>query len=126
MADGFTVEASNAAGWDAMLRDIRGDLDHLADPTSTAATELVNAASPAAPRRTGRLAGAGHVTRNGGNGARITVDTPYAAPVHWGWPGHGISRQPWLVATWLREARPLDKMTDAVQANIDKAAERTR
>ena len=53
------------------------------------------------------------------------ADTAYAAVIHWGWPGHGIKRQPWLVATWLRDPGPMDAAADAVQADIDKAAART-
>jgi hypothetical protein len=124
--DGITVEVTNAAAFDAMLRQINDDVTHPAGPSTAAGRSLISEAGPTAPRRTGRLAGAATVTPHGPGGARITVNVPYAAPVHWGWPGHGISRQPWLVATWLRDRKPLDTMTDAVQADIDKAAAKTR
>jgi cytochrome bd-type quinol oxidase subunit 1 len=53
------------------------------------------------------------------------VDTPYAAAIHWGWTTHGIRRRPWVVATWLRNTAPLDKMGAALQADYDKAANAT-
>ena len=125
MADGFTVEATNGAKFAACLDQIRSETAEPKAALDAAARQLVIAAAAAAPRRTGRLAGSHRVLPAAGKSVRVTADTPYAAPIHWGWPGHGISRQPWLVATWLRDRRPMDKAVEAVQAGIDKAAAST-
>lgn len=125
MADGLTVEATNGAKFDAALARMAHDVADVSGPLGAAARELVAKASAAAPRRSGRLAGAHRALPDGPKRARVVADTPYAAVVHWGWPGHGIRRQPWLVATWLRDPGPLDKMTAEVQASIDKAAAAT-
>ena len=79
---------------------------------AAAGAELVAEAAANAPRRTGRLAGSHRLLPRDGKSVRVTNSAPYAAVIHWGWPGHDIRRQPWLVATWLRSSRPMDKASD--------------
>jgi hypothetical protein len=124
MADGFEVKVTNAAAFAAALAEIRAGLHEPRQPLDAAARELVQVAAAAAPRATGHLAGSHRALPASGNRIRIVAETPYAAPIHWGWPAHGIRRRPWIVATWLRDRRPLDKAAEAVQGDIDKAAGR--
>ena len=126
MADGLTVEATNGPAFQACLDEIRRQVAEPVDALNAAGRQLVTEAAAAAPRATGRLAGSHRLLPAAGRRVRLTADTPYAAAIHWGWPGHGIKRRPWLVATWLRSSRPMDKAADALQAGIDKAAARTR
>lgn len=123
--DGITAEAVNRAAFEAALADIRRDITAPKDALTAGAKELATEAAAAAPHQSGRLAGSHQVVPAGNNKVRIAANTPYAAPIHWGWPGHGISRQPWLVATWLRNPRPLEAMTGEIQSDIDKAASKT-
>jgi phage-related minor tail protein len=124
MADSFEVKVTNAAAFDAAIGEIRAGLHEPKDPLDAAARELVTVAAAAAPRASGRLAGSHRALPASGNRVRVVADTPYAAVQHWGWPAHSIRRKPWLVATWLRDRRPLDKAAESVQAGIDKAAGR--
>ena len=123
--DGITADAVNGPAFRAALEQIRADVAAPKGPLEAAAKELAAAAAAAAPHQSGRLAGSHQVVPAGGNKVRVAANTPYAAPIHWGWPGHGIRRQPWLVATWLRNPRPLDSMTQQLQSDIDKAASKT-
>ena len=123
--DGLTVEATNGPAFDNAIARMAKDLTDISGPLQAAARELAVKAQAAAPRRTGRLAGSHRVLPDGTKKVRVEADTPYAAVIHWGWPGHGISRQPWLVATWLSDPAPLNSMTGEIQSNIDKAAAST-
>lgn len=75
--------------------------DALADMSdvNTAAAQLIAAAAAArAPKRTGRLAGAG---RSDGSPVRATVTfggtaVPYAPVIHWGWSAHRIRTNPFV------------------------------
>jgi hypothetical protein len=126
MGDGIQVEITNRGAFDAALAEMRAEVKDPRLALAAAAKELATRAGAAAPHASGRLAGSHRATPTGeGNRYRITVDTPYAAVQHWGWPGHDIKRKPWLVATWLRDSGPLTKAAEAVQAGIDKAAART-
>jgi hypothetical protein len=120
MADQLGVDVKNGPAFAAAMAQIHRDLAAPKGPLEAAGRALLSEARAAAPKRTGRLAGSQRLTP-GPKRLRITADTPYAAVIHWGWPAHGIRRQPWLVATWLRNRAPLDQMGKAVQSDIDKA-----
>ena len=105
-----SVEVTNGAAFDGLPRpQIRKTVS---DPRDAARGRRPRAGRrrpggrPAPYRPAGRLAPAGPGRPRP---VRVTADTPYAAAIHWGWPGHGIRRQPWLVATWLRNPAPLAK-----------------
>ena len=125
MADGLTVEAKNGAAFQTCLDQIRKDVAEPSEALAAAGRELIAEAAANAPKRTGRLAGSHRLLPGTGKSVRVTNSAPYAAAIHWGWPGHGIKRQPWMVATWLRSSKPMDKATETIQAGIDKAAART-
>ena len=124
MADGYAVVVVNGPAFAAAIADIGKALAKPAGPLADAARATLDAATP--PRLTGRLAAAGRVVpAPSGNRARITVDTDYAAVIHWGWPRHGIARRPWITAAFRRDPKPLDAMAAGIQADIDTAAART-
>jgi hypothetical protein len=125
MADQVTVRVTNEAAFSSALADMRAGVAAPTGPLEAAGRELVRAAQAAAPRLSGRLAGSHRALPAAGHTVRVTADTPYAAVIHWGWPGHGIRRQLWLVATWLRNPAPVQKMSEQIQAGIDKAAAAT-
>jgi hypothetical protein len=125
MADEITVNALNGAAFASAIGEMHDGLADLRGPLESAARELVAAGAGAAPKATGRLAGSHRALPAGPKTVRVMADTDYATVIHWGWPGHGISRRPWLVATWLRNPAPLDKIGAGIQKNIDNAAART-
>lgn len=92
------------------LRATGDGLADLKDANAKASGVVVDEAERHAPRRTGRLAASGRAARAAGRasvlfgGARV----PYAAPIHYGWPGHHIEAQPFVLEaaeatrdTWL-------------------------
>ena len=73
-------------------------VEDLKDANAAAGAIVVAAARPTAPRRSGRLAGTIRASRAA---ASATVraggaSVPYAGVIHWGWPAHHITAQPWL------------------------------
>jgi hypothetical protein len=125
MADQVTVKVTNEAAFTSALADMRAGVASPTEPLAAAGRELVRAAQAATPRRSGRLAGSQRALPAAGHTIRVVAGTPYAAVIHWGWPGHGIRRQPWLIATWLRNPAPLARMSEGIQAGLDKGAART-
>lgn len=114
------------AGVDELVRTLRRagrDLEDLGDAHRKAADIVADAAAARAPRRTGRLAGSIRATRQPRR-ARIEAGRPaipYAGPIHWGWPAHHITAQPFLVeGADDTEARWLDEYETAVQAACDE------
>lgn len=73
-------------------------LEDLKDAHAAAGSIVVAAGRTGAPRRSGRLASSVRASRAA---ASATVraggaQTPYAGVIHWGWPAHHITAQPWL------------------------------
>jgi hypothetical protein len=125
MTDTYSADFVNLPAFVDALKTVRASTANLKGPLDACARQAVTDAVATAPRLTGRMAGAHRVTGQAGNRVRITVDTPYAAAIHWGWTAHGIRRRPWVVATWQRNTAPLDKMGAALQADYDKATNAT-
>lgn len=74
------------------MREAEVDLDDLKDVTAAAGALAAAAIRPLVPVKTGRLVGS---IRSNKAARRSTVAVgrarlPYAGPVHWGWPAHGI------------------------------------
>lgn len=74
------------------------DVQDLKDAHKAAAELVQRAAQPRAPRRSGRLAAS---MRSAGTQSAAIVRaggarTPYAGPIHWGWPARHIVAQPWI------------------------------
>jgi len=126
VADSVDVRITNEAAFRSMLDGITADLREPKEPLDAVGAALLPAARDAAPHASGELASAHAGAYLGAGRWRLTVDTPYAAALHWGWPGHGIRRRPWVVATWLRnQDQYLERMADAQQKQLDKEAAKT-
>lgn len=74
------------------LKTIPGAVEELKAANARAGQIVQTAAAVRAPRKTGRLAAAGRVSKAV---ARVSIlwggqAVPYAGPQHWGWPAHGI------------------------------------
>jgi hypothetical protein len=123
MADNsFMLEATNKAAFDAALDAAARTVEDLGEPLEATAQALVRQAAGNAPRRTGRLASSVHAEGSAKTRVRVVSDLPYAAAIHWGWPGHHIRRQPYLVATWMRDPSIQNTTAEHIQAGLDKAA----
>ena len=122
MADGIALEVTNQAAWDGLLRDMTRDLGDLKAPLTEGGAALLASARAGAPHRTGAMAAAHSGSYTGRNRYTITVAHPGAAAVHWGWPGHGIRRQPWIVARSWHDTAWLERATAGVQTLLDTAA----
>lgn len=104
------------------LRRVAGDADDLKAANAKAAAVVAGAASAGAPRRTGRLAASVRGNKAVGR-AQIKAGgaaVPYAGPVHYGWPAHGIEGNPFVIdaaqrteSLWLPAyAEDLQRVTD--------------
>ena len=95
------VEVEGGRRLRSSLKKAGVDMKRLSAINRKAATMVANAARPATPRLTGRLAAsvrAGATQRAGiVRAGRKTL--PYAGPIHWGWPRRGIRPQPWIANT---------------------------
>lgn len=106
------------------LRALALDVDDLKAANQAVSTLVANAAAARAPRRSGRLAAS---VRGSRALSRATVRAggaalPYAGPVHYGWPAHGIEPNPfvvdaaqdtetvWLAAYEIEIARAVDRI----------------
>jgi hypothetical protein len=93
------------------LKAAGDDLEDLRAVHATVARYVALRAAAMAPRRSGRLAGSVR-----GNNAKTSAvvksggaRTPYAGPIHWGWPRRHIAAHPFMVdaahttePTWTR------------------------
>jgi hypothetical protein len=84
------------AGLKTLVKTLRAagdDLSDLKDANAKAAALVASAATAAAPRRTGRLAGTGRGNRAAGKAEIIFggARARYAPVVHWGWPKRRIA-----------------------------------
>lgn len=120
--DGLTIRATNGPGFLHAMTAAVGAVGDMSGPMAAGGGILLAACIANAPRGTGNLARAHRLAKAGRNRLRLTVDTPYAAPLHWGWPAHGIKRRPWIVSTFNRNTAWLDRMEAAEQEALDRAA----
>jgi hypothetical protein len=104
------------------LADAGVSLDDLKAAHAEAARIVERAASAAAPRRSGALAGSlrSSGTKTQGvvraGGARV----PYAAPIHWGWPKRNIEASLFITKPAAdTEAQWFTVYVQAVEAIID-------
>ena len=99
MMAGPVVEVEGARELRRTLKAAGDDLSDLTKVNATISRYVAMRAAAMSPRKSGRLAGslrgsqakASATVRAGG--ARI----PYAGVIHYGWPGHHIRAQPFLV-----------------------------
>lgn len=78
------------------LREAGQDVADLKDANAATAALVAGVAASRAPRRTGRLAASVRGNRAAGKATILAggAAVPYAGPIHWGWPAHGIEAQP--------------------------------
>lgn len=89
------VRVDGAARLQRTMRDAGRRLTRLRPAHRTAAQTISTAAARNAPRRTGRLAGS--LTPTAGDDlATVASNQPSAGVIHWGWPGHNITANPFL------------------------------
>jgi len=101
------IRVEGAAQLRRTLKAAGDDLSDLSAAHRKVGTFVTTAATPRAPRRSGRLASSGRpgATKTSAliryGGARV----PYARPTHWGWPRRNIRRHPWAYQTAI-DTRP--------------------
>lgn len=121
MADGYEVRVTNGAEFSAAMAALAHDMADLRAPLEGAGAAALAAARAACPRRTGTMASAHRGAYTGRNTFAMTVDHPGAAAVHWGWPAHGIERQPWMIAA-ARAGAVDERLGQGVQEVLDHQA----
>lgn len=98
MAARPSLEVDGARQLRRTLKDAGVSVQDLKDAHREVAELVAQRAAPNAPRRTGRLADS--VRPAGTQSAAIVragrAALPYAGPIHWGWPAHHITAQPWI------------------------------
>lgn len=102
------------------LRAMGDDLSDLKDVNAQVAQLVAARAASRAPRRTGRLAAS---VRGNRALSRATVlagrsAVPYAGPIHWGWPSHGIEGNPFMSEA-AQETEPV--WVELYENGIEKA-----
>jgi hypothetical protein len=126
VAEGVEVRVVNQAAFDGALGALAKEMADLRAELTDAGAVALEAARTGAPRRTGAMAAAHEGTYRGRNRYSIVVAHPGASAVHWGWPGHGIRRQPWVVSRFNRDRHWEDRLADGLQAALDKEAAKVR
>lgn len=92
------LEVQGAAQLRRALKRAGLDVQDLKDAHKQVADMVARRSAQAVPRRTGRLAAS---VRTAGTASAAIVragraSVPYAGVIHWGWPGHHITAQPWI------------------------------
>lgn len=119
------VEVRGARELRRTMRKAGADMQDLKDVHREAGAIVDNRAGGNAPRRTGRLVSSERV------GATQTASiiragykrTPYAGPIHWGWPARHITAQPWITEAaqateplWIaRFERGIERILDKIK-----------
>ena len=100
----------------------------LKDVNRSAAQVVVTAASPATPRKSGKLAGSLRVgaTNRAGIVRAGKSSVPYAGPIHWGWPARHIKARPWLAdKAKATESQWTDVYLEAMNDLLDRIVRAT-
>ncbi|WP_069160080.1 hypothetical protein [Nocardia altamirensis] len=102
-----SVHVQGAARLEATLRRAAAGMDELRQVHRAAAAMVAVRARSLAPHRSGRLVGTVRVsgTRRGGMVRVGDNTTPYAGPIHWGWPARAIAADP-FVARAAQQSEP--------------------
>lgn len=117
------VQVTGARELRKALRNMGDDLSDLTALHRDLAEIVASAARPRTPVRSGRLR---ESIRGKGSKTRASVMAgsrviPYAGPIHFGWPAHGISPQPFLYdALDARKRAVVDKYEDRVGDLVKK------
>lgn len=122
----MTVTVEGATRLRRTMRRAGVDLKQLKETHRKVATFVQSSSRSSAPFRTGRLVKSG---RTGATQTAAVVRygyaarTPYAPPIHWGWPKRGIRAQPWVTTTAQRTEptwvgmymKTVDQLLDRIQ-----------
>ena len=117
------VEVRGARELRRTMRRAGADMTELKAVHREAGSIVDHRARGNAPRRTGRLAASERV------GATQTASiiragykrTPYAGPIHWGWPARHITAQPWITeAAQATEPLWTARFQQAIERILDK------
>lgn len=106
--DEVGIRVDGARELRATMKRAETDLNDLHEAHVAASQVVAKAGQAKAPKVTGRLAGTirGSGTKTAAidraGGARV----PYAGPIHWGWPAHNITANPFL-AEAAEETEPI-------------------
>lgn len=123
MAEVVDVRVDGLKRLQRELKAAGKSLDDLKDANAKAGQIVADAAGRRAPHgATGRLAGSGRASRAAGRATVVfgSAAVPYAGPIHWGWPAHGIEAQPFaLEAAEDTRAEWLDAYSDELQQIAD-------
>ena len=105
------VQVDGLAQLKRTMKAAGADLQDLRDVHGAAARYVAMRAAAMAPKRSGRLAGTvrGSCAQTSATVRAGYASVPYAQPIHWGWPRHGIAANPFLSAaatstesTWIK------------------------
>ena len=105
------------------LKQAGEDLADLKQVNKRVGDLVIGAARPRVPIRSGALAAS---LRPAAAAAKVTIRAgsarvPYAGPIHWGWPGHHISANPFLSdAATSTEETWVGYYFDELQAVVNK------
>lgn len=119
MADDIGIRFEGSREFRRALRNLGDDLEDLKTAHSEGAEIVADRATQIVPMVTGELR---DTIRSAGTKTRGLVRagfarTPYAGPIHFGWPAHGITPQPFLYeAMDDRRDEVLDVYHDRVTA----------
>ena len=128
--NGTQYEVQGAKQLIKTLRQAGIDLDDLKPVHADAAAVVEAAASPKAPRRSGRMVATirtAATKRSGviraGNNRKSATGVPYAAPIHWGWLKRGIKPNPWLTRA-AKDSEP--QWLGKYEAFVDKVLNKVK
>lgn len=122
MRDAGAVRIEGLTRFRATLKRAGADMADMKAANQAAARTVAEAAAAGAPRRSGKLAGSLRPARQVAR-ARVSSTVPYAGAIHWGWPRHNISANPFLTRAaeqtqpqWIRQyEQDLQRIADSVQ-----------
>jgi hypothetical protein len=95
-------ESVKVVGLAALIRSLKRaeiDIGDLKDANVAAGQIVLNQARALVPRRTGRLAATGRTNRAAKKASVMfgNARVPYAGVIEYGWPGHNIKPEPYLI-----------------------------
>lgn len=101
------------------MRHMGADLKDMQRTNKAAAQPVAARAKDLVPYLTGSLSASIRATATQTSGAVLAgkSSVPYAGPIHFGWPGHGISPQPFLYDA-LDQRR--DEVVDIYERRVEE------
>jgi len=128
MAGKPAIKVSGAKEFRAAMKRMGADLSDLTAINKAAAETVAHQSRLYAPRLTGRLEGSIRpgATRTRGYVKAGNGGIPYAGVIHFGWPRHSISPNPFLYdALDDRKAEVIERYEAHIEALVEKVARDT-